>query len=121
MTSLFDSLFEELKSFWKKPHAPRSKRAFRCDCGRPVFFLNSQCLGCGAALGYEPMLGELRALQPGEKPESWQLTSDSTTHCDYRRCSNFDSPAGCNWLVPVDAASPFRSLCHGLWSGSCIL
>jgi len=38
MTRLFDSLFEELKSFWKKPHAPRSKRAFRCDCGRPVFF-----------------------------------------------------------------------------------
>jgi hypothetical protein len=65
VTSLFDSLYEELKNFWKKPHAPRSKRAFRCDCERPVFFLISQCLGCGAPLGYEPMLGELRTLQPG--------------------------------------------------------
>lgn len=80
MTSLFDSLFEELRSFWKKPHAPRSKRAFRCDCERPVFFLNSQCLGCGAPLGYEPMLGELRTLQPGEMLGTWRLTDDSTTH-----------------------------------------
>ena len=112
MTSLFDSLFEELKSFWKKPHAPRSKRAFRCDCERPIFFLNSRCLGCEAQLGYEPMLGELRTLQPGEEPETWQLTGDNTTQCDYRRCSNFNSPAGCNWLVRVDDASPLCIACR---------
>ncbi len=112
MTSLFDSLFEELKSFWKKPHAPRSKRAFRCDCERPIFFLNSQCLGCEAQLGYEPMLGELRTLQPGEAPETWQLTGDNTTQCDYRRCSSFNSPAGCNWLVRVDDASPLCLACR---------
>jgi hypothetical protein len=112
VTSLFDSLFEELKSFWKKPHAPRSKRAFRCDCGRPVFFRNSQCLGCGAPLGYEPMLGELRTLQPGEEPETWRLTGESTTQGDYRRCTNFGSPAGCNWLVTVEEASPFCIACR---------
>lgn len=112
MTSLFDSLFEELRSLWKKPHAPRSKRAFRCDCERPVFFLNSQCLGCGAPLGYEPMLGELRTLQPGEVSGTWVLTGDCTTHCDYRRCANFDSPAGCNWLVAVDEDSPFCIACR---------
>ena len=79
MPRLFDSLFEELKSFWKKPHAPRSKRAFRCDCGRPIFFRNSRCLGCGAPLGYEPMLGELKTLRQGDKPETWRLTGDNTT------------------------------------------
>jgi hypothetical protein len=112
VTRLFDSLFEELRSFWKKPHAPRSKRAFRCDCERPIFFLNSQCLGCGAPLGYEPTLGELRTLQPGEEPETWRLTGDRTTDRDYRRCANFNSPAGCNWLVPVDEASPFCIACR---------
>ncbi len=112
MTGLFDSLIDELRNIWKKPHAPRSKRAFRCDCERPVFFLNSQCLGCGAPLGYEPMLGELRTLQAGEEPETWQLTGADTTHSVYRRCGNFHSPVGCNWLVPVDEASALCLACH---------
>ena len=84
MPSLFDSLFDELRSFWKKPHAPRSKRAFRCDCERPVFFLNSQCLGCNAPLGYEPMLGELRTLRPGTEAGTWRLTGDGPTQLDHR-------------------------------------
>jgi hypothetical protein len=112
VTSLFDSLFDQLKRSWRKPHAPRSKRAFRCACGRPVFFLNSQCLGCKAPLGYEPMLGELRALQQGEKPETWQLTGNGNARSDYHRCANFHSAAGCNWLVPVDEASPFCIACR---------
>jgi hypothetical protein len=58
------------------------------------------------------MLGALRTLQPGEKPETWRLTDDSTTHSDYRHCANFDSPAGCNWLVTVDEASPFCIACR---------
>ena len=112
MITLFDSLFDELKRFWKQPHAPRSKRAYRCDCERPVFFRNSQCLGCNAPLGYEPMLGELRTLQPGEQAGTWQLTGNSNTQNDYRRCANFNSPAGCNWLVPVDDTSPFCIACR---------
>jgi hypothetical protein len=102
MPGLIDSLFDELTSFWKKPQAPRTKRAFRCDCGRPVFFRNSQCLGCQAPLGYEPILGELRSLQPGDQPNTWHLTGDDSPGSDYRRCTNFDSVAGCNWLVPAD-------------------
>jgi len=94
--SLFDALFDELKSLCKTPHAPRSKRAFRCDCERPVFFLNSQCLGCDAPWGYEPMLGELRMLQPGGEPDTWRPSGGSSTRGDFRRCANFDSPAGCN-------------------------
>jgi hypothetical protein len=109
---LFDSLLDELTKFWKKPHEARSKRAFRCDCGRPVFFRNSQCLGCEAPLGYEPMLGELRALQPGGEPDIWRLTGDSPAQAEYRRCANFDSAAGCNWLVPVDEPSTLCVACR---------
>ncbi len=112
MPSLFDSLFDELRSFWKKPHAPRSKRAFRCDCERPVFFLNSHCLGCNAPLGYEPLLGELRPLQPGTEPDTWRLTREREAQTDYRRCANFHSAAGCNWLVPVDESSPLCMACR---------
>ncbi|MBZ5676961.1 MAG: zinc-ribbon domain-containing protein [Acidobacteriia bacterium] len=55
-----------------------------CRCGRPIFFRNSRCLGCDAALGYEPNAGVLRALDPGE---------------DQRRCANLTTASGCNWLV----------------------
>jgi hypothetical protein len=113
MPSLFDWVSEQLLSFHKpRTAAPRSKRAFRCDCGRPVFFRNSHCLACNAPLGYEPELGELRALQPGAEPGLWRLTGDQTTRGDYRRCANFDSPAGCNWLVPAEEASPFCVACR---------
>ncbi len=112
MADLLDSLLDELTSFWKKPHAPRSKRAFRCDCERPIFFLNSQCLGCESPLGYEPILGELRTLRPGGGVDTWQLTGESAVEHNYRRCANFDSAAGCNWLVPVNDASPFCIACR---------
>jgi hypothetical protein len=100
ITNLFDSVFDALSLRWKTHHEPRTKRAYRCACDSPVFFRNSQCLACHAPLGYEPILGDLRALHPGRTPESWRLLGDDTGQ-DYRRCANFDSPAGCNWLVPA--------------------
>jgi hypothetical protein len=109
---LLDSLIEELSSRWKSPDVPRTRRPFRCTCGRPVFFLNSQCLGCNAPLGYAPLLGELRALQAGVAADTWQLAGDNAPQGDYRRCANFDSPAGCNWLVAVDDPSPLCISCR---------
>jgi hypothetical protein len=61
-----------------------AQRSYTCRCGRPIFFRNSRCLGCGAALGYEPNAGVLRALDPDE-------TS--------RLCANLTTASGCNWLV----------------------
>jgi hypothetical protein len=67
------------------------QRSYTCRCGRPIFFRNSRCLGCDAALGYEPATGVLKALEPEETQ---------------RRCANLTTASGCNWLVD-DA----RALC----------
>jgi hypothetical protein len=89
----------------------RLKRIYQCQCGRPIFFRNSQCLACGAPLGYEPELGRLGALQAGPSPDTWKLAG--TRGGLYRRCANLDSPAGCNWLVKVDPrANDAASLCQ---------
>jgi mono/diheme cytochrome c family protein len=32
--------------------APTVTRAYQCQCGRPVFLRNSQCLACHTPLGY---------------------------------------------------------------------
>ena len=98
---LFDVLSNALSLRWKTPHKPRSKRAYRCECGQPVFFRNSQCLNCNAQLGYEPVMGDLRTLHTGTRPGHFRPVGDDMGQ-DYLRCANFDSPAGCNWLIEAD-------------------
>ncbi|WP_428420798.1 zinc-binding metallopeptidase family protein [Methylibium sp.] len=89
---------------------PRVPRSYRCRCGRPVFFRNSLCNGCGAALGYEAERGQVLALEPGPQERTWLADGDPQTL--YRRCGNFDTVAGCNWLVAASADGSFQPLCR---------
>jgi hypothetical protein len=81
---------------------------YHCQCGRPVFFRNSLCLGCGSALGYEPNRAEVRSLLAGANPGTWILANDNNPAPAYRRCANLDTQAGCNWLIPAESTT---SLC----------
>src|SRR5437016_4518900 len=89
------------------------KRAYRCRCQRVIFFGNTQCLNCQAALGYEPLRGMVHALDPGPAPALWRLAATGGGQSAlYRRCLNLDSPAGCNWLVKEeDSTSNVQALC----------
>ena len=88
-------------------------RAYRCKCGCPVFFRNSECLACGTPLGYESALARLLPLMPNPLPDAaadtWMLwQSEFSTQMPaqvYTRCTNLQTPAACNWLVPVNTAS----------------
>lgn len=79
-------------------------RSYRCRCGRPVFFRNSACLACGTPLGYDAELARIVPLDPGPVPGSWRSAApDAPADAPVmRRCGNFDSPVGCNWLVPAE-------------------
>ncbi|MES2189674.1 MAG: putative zinc-binding metallopeptidase [Pseudomonadota bacterium] len=125
----------------KSPHlATLAGRAYRCKCGVPVFFRNSECLACGTPLGYDPEQARLLPLMPGEAPDTWviwqagpdgtpasgQQPADEPPHADanhvlpvpasaYTRCTNLQTPAACNWLVPVQTTtdgSPHLLLCR---------
>lgn len=99
MRSFFEAITKRLFESWKS-NEPARPSAFHCRCGRPIYFYNSVCLGCQAPLGYEPELQELRSLEPGTEPNTWKLDGEDTRELGtWRRCKNFDSPAGCNWLV----------------------
>lgn len=112
MPSLVESLNTRLADCWRIHGAPRRGHSYRCRCGRPVFFRNSLCLSCKAPLGYEPRLGEVRALEPGHDAESWRLAGAPDRSPAYKRCANFESPAGCNWLVAADDPLTFCLACR---------
>ncbi len=91
--------------------APVTPRAYSCRCGRPVFFNNSECLACHTPLGYDPEQGRLLPLDlvvpeqdgPGAQDDPsaalWREAGAAREAPRFRRCSNLDTAAGCNWLV----------------------
>jgi len=117
--------------------APSVSRAYQCQCGRPVFLGNSQCLACGTPLGFvTPRLGvvplapvaapepeppaEGDAPAPDPAPELYTVFGDAHGPL-YRRCANFHAAAGCNWMVPVprESGAPAPDT-HGLAGGYCL-
>ncbi|KPY84815.1 Uncharacterized protein ALO44_05499 [Pseudomonas syringae pv. tagetis] len=105
--------FEQLSSRITAPFVGESKRnskVWQCTCGQSVFFPNTQCLACSAALGYLPEQGRIATLEAGPEPTIWRL-SDEPGAGLYRRCANLDTPAACNWLFPEHNASEFCVAC----------
>lgn len=91
---------------------PATRRAFRCHCGRPVFFRNSRCLACGTPLGYAPAEHQLHPLQAGTEPGTWVVKGNGAGgRTPYRRCANFDTAAACNWLVAPHDFTGVPALC----------
>ncbi|SDX66791.1 hypothetical protein SAMN05444064_13040 [Pseudomonas syringae] len=105
--------FEQLSSRITAPFGGETKRnskVWQCTCGQSVFFPNSQCLACSAALGYLPEQGRVATLEAGPVPATWRL-SDEPGAGLYRRCANLDTPAACNWLFPEHNAGEFCVAC----------
>ena len=65
MINIFESISKRLAEAWRSEEPSGRGYKYRCQCGRAIFFRNSLCLGCKSALGYEPEVGQVLALQPG--------------------------------------------------------
>ncbi len=112
MPSLVDTISQWVTDAWHLHATERRGKSFRCRCERPVFFRNSQCLACQAPLAYEPRQGQVRALEAGPTANTWRLSGDLDAAGIYKRCENFESPAGCNWLVGGDDPQPLCLACR---------
>ena len=106
--------------------APTVSRGYQCQCGRPVFLRNSQCLACQTPLGYVidrlavvPLALATDAADAAEQ-DAFTVFGDEGGK-RYRRCENFLGPSGCNWMVPLlnegDEAPPDA---QGLRPGLCL-
>ncbi len=112
MLSFFEAITRRLAEAWKTDDSTGRPRTYRCQCGRPVYFRNSVCLGCKAELGYEPELAQVRSLVAGPAVGTWKLADQKGDAPLYRRCENFNTPAGCNWLTPAAETEPLCISCR---------
>jgi hypothetical protein len=109
MKGLLELLGQRLAQTLTAGARPLAARNYRCRCGQPVFFGNSQCLACHSALGFEPETLDLLALEPGPADLQWRPW-DHEGPLLYR-CLNFHI-AGCNWMLPLQDALPHDGLCR---------
>jgi hypothetical protein len=82
-----------------RARARRMSRAYKCRCGNPVFFDNTQCLACSSQLGFLPDEGRVAALDPGPRPGTWTTPGRQEV---LKFCANRHSPAACNWMMYAD-------------------
>ena len=92
------------------PPMAQTVRVYTCQCGQPIYFVNSQCLSCGAPLGYDPEQGNTMSLAQGTQPGTW-LESHSAEP-NFVFCANRNSPASCNWLLPESEKHQHAGLCR---------
>ena len=96
---------------------PSTARAYRCTCGAQVFFRNNTCLQCGRALGFDPWVGQVLAIEPDGEAGLWRAVvsplagHEDAGHQRYRRCAQLDTPALCNWLVRDNGSAGPAALC----------
>ncbi|MCE9557061.1 MAG: putative zinc-binding peptidase [Planctomycetes bacterium] len=112
MIGIFEAISKRLAEAWRSEAPSGRGHSYRCQCGRPVFFRNSRCLGCNTELGYEPLQAQVRAIEPGPEEPLWRFHGQKEDSPLWRRCENFDSPAGCNWLVSAEDAEPLCISCR---------
>jgi hypothetical protein len=84
-------------------------RAFACShCGQLLFFENSHCLRCGAALGFTPELLDLKLIEPLER-KRYRLRDGGKAR--FKRCARTHL-ASCNWLLSEDDPEDLCSSCR---------
>jgi hypothetical protein len=112
MLSIFESITRRLVDSWKSGEPSGRRSSFACRCGRPVYFDNSLCLGCKAPLGFETASLQVTSLEPALEAGRWKLDSPKDSPAEWKRCDNFDSPAGCNWMVPAEETEGLCRSCR---------
>jgi hypothetical protein len=112
MIGIFESITRLLTDAWRPEQPSGRGHSYRCQCGRPVFFRNSRCLGCETPLGYDTERLQVVSLEPGPAADTWKLHGQKDDSPLRRRCRNFDSPAGCNWLVSAEDDEPLCRSCR---------
>ncbi len=87
-------------------------KSFHCDhCEHVLFFENSRCVNCGAALAYVPEAGVMASVPP-DAGESWTSANPALSGRAFRLCRNYVDHQTCNWAVACDDVHDFCRSCR---------
>ncbi|MFO1436008.1 MAG: putative zinc-binding metallopeptidase [Gammaproteobacteria bacterium] len=84
-------------------------KAFYCSCGWRVFFENTECLGCGRKLGFDPQRVAMVSL---EFIEGRNFLDANNKPRGYKLCRNYHVHKVCNWLLPAQDPSQYCLACR---------
>lgn len=91
-------------------------KTFQCSaCGAGIFFENTHCMQCGAALGYVPPARQMAAFLPPEPDGLWPVSGDASEAVaggTWRPCENYRTAQVCNWMVAADDPQPLCACCR---------
>lgn len=86
-------------------------KTFRCSqCAHPVYFENTLCAACGAALGYLPPARAMAAFEPAPAGP-WKALGDAVEGA-WKPCANYADGGVCNWMVAADDPSELCVCCR---------
>ncbi|WP_024889645.1 zinc-binding metallopeptidase family protein [Luteimonas huabeiensis] len=81
---------------------------FKCGrCDQVLYFENTECVRCGAKLGFLPERMALSALEPDGA--AW--VAHARPGVRYRFCRNWEHSA-CNWMLPADDPGSYCRACR---------
>lgn len=80
-------------------------RALSCECGRAIFYDNTQCGHCGKLLAFDPLSGTMLTLTPTEEAYT---TADGR---QFALCANRQAHQICNGVVPLNADHDAQQQC----------
>ena len=87
-------------------------KIFRCQsCSQVVYFENTQCMNCGAVLGFLPGQFLISSLDAAGD-DVWRPLAPQAKDHRYRMCRNYTQERVCNWMVPEHSSLEFCDACH---------
>ncbi|MEX1297715.1 MAG: putative zinc-binding peptidase [Desulfotignum sp.] len=87
-------------------------KVFPCDCcGNLLYFENTNCVRCGAKLGFLTDAMHLSAISVPDDHDCDRMP-DPGRQSAFRKCANYAEYNVCNWMVPAESEEPLCVACR---------
>ncbi len=70
-----------------------------CDCGNLLYSANTQCVACGAVVGYDALAQVVTSFSTDVSSGHWLATNPKLAGRAFRPCSQRVSACNCNWML----------------------
>lgn len=73
-----------------------------CACGNPLYSHNTQCVVCGASVGFDPISQKVASFNQDSKTGRWHTSVPELSEQEFSPCSQRATACNCNWMLKAD-------------------